>query len=145
MNRRDSIKTITFASIGAGLLLEGCYGISREKIKRSLTRYEYGRTPEEKLYDDKLFAEKYFTNYELFTFIDTENPTRLMILGAELITTGIYVGLGLISLSYGRRVLDWLTPFDLNKEIVIDRDNAVGLVEGGFYVSMAVIIHGIIA
>ena len=56
MNRRDSIKTITFASIGAGLLLEGCYGISREKIKRSLTRYEYGRTPEEKLYDDKLFA-----------------------------------------------------------------------------------------
>ena len=68
MNRRDSIKTITFASIGAGLLLEGCYGISREKIKRSLTRYEYGRTPEEKLYDDKLFAEKYFTNYELFTF-----------------------------------------------------------------------------
>jgi uncharacterized membrane protein YjfL (UPF0719 family) len=68
-----------------------------------------------------------------------------MILGAELITTGIYVGLGLICLSYGRRVLDWLTPFDLNKEIVVDRNNAVGLVEGGFYVSMAVIIHGIIA
>ena len=80
-------------------------------------------------------------NYELFTFIDPENPTRLMILGAELITTGIYVGLGLICLSYGRRVLDWLTPFDLNKEIVVDRNNAVGLVEGGFYVSMAVIIH----
>ena len=38
-----------------------------EKIKRSLTRYEYGRTPEEKLYDDKLFAEKFFTNQELFT------------------------------------------------------------------------------
>ena len=67
MNRRDSIKNITFLSIGAGLLLEGCYGISREKIKRSLTRYEYGRTPEEKLYDDKLFAEKFFTNQELFT------------------------------------------------------------------------------
>lgn len=68
MNRRDSIKTLTFASIGAGLLLEGCYGISREKIKRSLTRYEYGRTPEEKLYDDKLFAQKFFSNDELFTF-----------------------------------------------------------------------------
>ena len=67
MNRRDSIKNLTFMSIGAGLLLEGCYGISREKIKRSLTRYEYGRTPEEKLYDDKLFAEKFFTNQELFT------------------------------------------------------------------------------
>ena len=68
MNRRDSIKTLTFASIGAGLLLEGCYGISREKIKRSLTRYEYGRTPEEKIYDDKLFAQKFFSNDELFTF-----------------------------------------------------------------------------
>ena len=67
MNRRDSIKTLTFASIGAGLLLEGCYGISREKIKRSLTRYENGRTPEEKLYDDKLFAEKFFTDHELFS------------------------------------------------------------------------------
>ena len=67
MNRRDSIKNLTFLSIGAGLLLEGCYGVSREKIKRSLTRYEYGRTPEEKLYDDKLFAEKFFTNQELFT------------------------------------------------------------------------------
>jgi hypothetical protein len=67
MNRRDSIKTLTFASIGAGLLLEGCYGISREKIKRSLTRYEYGRTPEEKLYDDKLFAEKFFSEPELYS------------------------------------------------------------------------------
>jgi|TARA_B100001093_G_scaffold501664_1_gene553633 hypothetical protein len=67
MKRRDSIKTLTFATIGVGLLLEGCYGVSREKIKRSLTRYEYGRTPEEKLYDDKLFAEKFFTNYELFS------------------------------------------------------------------------------
>jgi len=67
MNRRDSIKSLTLASIGAGLLLEGCYGISREKIKRSLTRYDYGRTPEEKLYDDKLFAEKFFNDHELFS------------------------------------------------------------------------------
>ena len=43
MNRRDSIKTITFASIGAGLLLEGCYGISSEKIKRSLTLATYAK------------------------------------------------------------------------------------------------------
>jgi len=83
-------------------------------------------------------------NYEIFTFIDPENPTRLSLLGAELITTGVYVLLGLICLSYGRRALDWMTPFPLNKEIEIDRNNAVGLLEGGFYVSMAVIIHGIL-
>ena len=49
------------------MFLESCYGVSREKINRSLTRYEYGRTPEETLYDDQLFAQKFFTNYELLT------------------------------------------------------------------------------
>ena len=67
MKRRDSIKTIALASFGASLFLESCYGVSREKITRSLTRYEYGRTTEETLYDDKLFAQKFFTNDELLT------------------------------------------------------------------------------
>ena len=67
MKRRDSIKTIALASFGASLFLESCYGVSREKITRFLTRYEYGRTPEEKEIDDKLFAQKFFTNDELLT------------------------------------------------------------------------------
>lgn len=67
MKRRESIKTIALASFGASMFLESCYGVSREKINRSLTRYEYGRTPEETLYDDQLFAQKFFTNYELVT------------------------------------------------------------------------------
>ena len=67
MKRRDSIKTMALASFGASMFLESCYGVSRERITRSLTRYEYGRTPEETLYDDKLFAQKFFTNYELVT------------------------------------------------------------------------------
>jgi len=65
MKRRDSIKNIALASFGASIFLESCYDVSREKIVRSLTRYEYGRTPEEKLYDDKLFASKFFSNDEL--------------------------------------------------------------------------------
>ncbi len=67
MKRRDSIKNMTLASFGASIFLESCYDISREKIVRSLTRYEYGRTPEEKLYDDKLFEQKFFSNDELLT------------------------------------------------------------------------------
>ena len=67
MNRRDSIKTIAMASFGASLFLESCYDVSKENIVRSLTRYQYGRTPDEKLYDDKLFAEKFFSNNELIT------------------------------------------------------------------------------
>ena len=67
MNRRDSIKTIALASFGASLFLESCYDVSKENIVGSLTRYQYGRTPDEKLYDDKLFAEKFFSNNELIT------------------------------------------------------------------------------
>ena len=67
MKRRDSIKTIALSSLGASLFMESCYDVSKEKIKRSLTRYEYGRTKLEKLYDDKLFNEKFFTEDELIT------------------------------------------------------------------------------
>lgn len=67
MKRRDSIKNIALTSIGVSVFLESCYNVSREKITRSLTRYEYGRTKEEKLYDDKLFEQKFFSNDELLT------------------------------------------------------------------------------
>ena len=84
-------------------------------------------------------------DYELFPFIDKEEPTRFMILIAELITTVVYVLIGLVFLSYGRRALNWLTPFDLDKEIETDRNVGVGALEAAFYVSIGIIIHGIIA
>ena len=84
-------------------------------------------------------------DYELFPFIDSENSGRFMLLGAELITTGIYLLIGLICLSLGRRSLDWVTPFDLNQEIQINRNVGVGTIEASFYVSIAIILHGIIA
>ena len=67
MKRRDSIKTITLGALGASYLLNGCFGVNQEKIKRSLTRYQYGRTPKEKLYDDQLFNQDFFTDQELTT------------------------------------------------------------------------------
>ena len=84
-------------------------------------------------------------DYELFPFIDQEEPTRFMILIAELISTVVYVLIGLVFLSYGRRALNWLTPFDLDKEIETDRNVGVGALEAAFYVSIGIIIHGIIA
>ena len=68
-------------------------------------------------------------DYDMFTFIDSEDPSRYSLLGAELITTAIYLLLGLICLSLGRRSLDWVTPFDLNKEIEIERNVGVGAIE----------------
>ena len=83
-------------------------------------------------------------DYELFPFIDSENSGRFMLLGAELITTGIYLLIGLICLSLGRRSLDWVTPFDLNQEIQVNRNVGVGTIEASFYISIAIILHGII-
>ena len=83
-------------------------------------------------------------DYELFPFINPEEPTRFMILIAELISTVVNVLIGLLFFSYGRRALNWLTPFDLDKEIEIDRNVGVGALEAAFYVSIGIIIHGII-
>ena len=83
-------------------------------------------------------------DYEMFSFIDSENPARFALLGAELITTAVYLLLGLICLSLGRHSLDWLTPFDLNREIQTERNVGVGAIEAAIYISIAIIIHGII-
>jgi len=83
-------------------------------------------------------------SYEMFSFINHENPGRFALLGAELITTAVYLLIGLICLSLGRRSLDWVTPFDLNKEIHIEKNTGVGAIEAAMYISIAVIIHGII-
>ena len=67
MNRRDSIKTIVISSLASGLVLEGCLPKEKKIVYENVWKYKYGRTPEEKLYDDKLFAEKFFTDHELFS------------------------------------------------------------------------------
>jgi uncharacterized membrane protein YjfL (UPF0719 family) len=83
-------------------------------------------------------------NYEMFSFINPEDPGRFALLGAELITTALYLLIGLICMSLGRRSLDWVTPFDLNKEIQLERNVGVGAIEASMYISISIIIHGII-
>ena len=82
-------------------------------------------------------------NYEMFSFINQQDPQRFALLGAELITTAVYLLIGLICLSLGRRSLDWVTKFDLNKEIQLERNVGVGAIEASMYISIAIIIHGI--
>ena len=82
-------------------------------------------------------------NYEMFSFINQEDPERFALLGAELITTAVYLLIGLICLSIGRRTLDWITKFDLNEEIQLERNVGVGAIEASMYISIAIIIHGI--
>ncbi len=82
-------------------------------------------------------------NYEMFSFINQDDPERFALLGAELITTAVYLLIGLICLSIGRRTLDWITKFDLNEEIQLERNVGVGAIEASMYISIAIIIHGI--
>ena len=83
-------------------------------------------------------------DYEMFSFIEKEEPSRFTLLSAELITTAVYLVLGIVCLILGRRSLDWITPYDLNKEIQEERNVGVGAIEASIYISIAVIIHGII-
>ncbi len=67
MNRRDSLKALAVGTVSVGTLLSSC---DKKNGKGSTTVGEtgaYGRTPEEKLQDEKLMAEKFFTAAELST------------------------------------------------------------------------------
>ena len=83
-------------------------------------------------------------DYDMFSFIEKDDPSRFTLLSAELITTAVYLFLGIVCLILGRRSLDWITPYDLNKEIQEERNVGVGAIEASIYISIAVIIHGII-
>lgn len=83
-------------------------------------------------------------NYALFPFMEGESPSIWAILAAELITTFLYFLAGIICLGLGRKGLHKIIPYDMDKEMVEDRNVGVGLLEAGFYVSSAIIIHGIL-
>ena len=74
MNRRDSLKSLVFGSIGVGVLLEGCVsGVDSETVANSLKKFNYGRTPEEKEYDKLLFSKKCFTNNQMKLISEISN------------------------------------------------------------------------
>jgi len=66
MDRRDSIKSIMLGSIGFGVLFEGCVtGISSEDVKKTISKFQYGRTDKELAYDKKLFSIQCFSKKEM--------------------------------------------------------------------------------
>ncbi|MBL6649240.1 MAG: gluconate 2-dehydrogenase subunit 3 family protein [Flavobacteriaceae bacterium] len=66
MDRRDSLKSIVFGSIGVGVLLEGCVsGVDSKTVARSMKKFNYGRTQSEKDYDRLLFSKKCFSDNEI--------------------------------------------------------------------------------
>ena len=69
MNRRDSLKAIGLGSVSTGLLLNGCKPGEKKPAKTTETvpKAVPGRMPEEVARENKLLADKYFTEHEMAT------------------------------------------------------------------------------
>ena len=66
MDRRETLKTLLVGSFAGGLLLNGCATEEKAEVKPK-EQEGYGRTPEEKAYDEKLFSQQLFNEHELET------------------------------------------------------------------------------
>jgi gluconate 2-dehydrogenase gamma chain len=68
MNRRDSLKALAIGTVSAGTLLSSCdKKDGKEAAGAAGKAGVYGRTPEEKLIDEKLMADKFFSPAEMTT------------------------------------------------------------------------------
>ena len=59
MDRRESIKSILLGSVGTGFLLQSCVDTTPEELQEKIWQYQYGRTPQEAAFDEKLFSEQF--------------------------------------------------------------------------------------
>lgn len=67
MNRRDSLKALAVGTVSVGTLLSSCDKNQDTDSTADGDSGAYGRTPEEKLRDEKLMSEKFFTAPDLAT------------------------------------------------------------------------------
>jgi hypothetical protein len=65
MNRRDSIRSLFLGSMAGGLALESCVSEPEAAIEQKIWEYQYGRTPKEQAYDEKLLGQQFFNGQEL--------------------------------------------------------------------------------
>ncbi len=67
MNRRDSLKALAVGTVSVGTLLTSCDKKDEAQSAGADKAGVYGRTAEEKLIDEKLMAEKFFSAAEMST------------------------------------------------------------------------------
>lgn len=69
MDRRDSIKSLLIGSIAGGMLINGCAPteVNDAEVSAEVAEKHYGRTEKEKILDEKIKSEIFFTEHELAT------------------------------------------------------------------------------
>lgn len=61
----------------------------------------------------------------------------------DVISVLVYFAIGLVLFALGYKMFDFLTPFDLQKEL--DNHNlGAGLAVGGMFIGIAIIVGGVI-
>lgn len=63
---------------------------------------------------------------------------------AELVSTIIYTIVGMVLMGLVWKVIDWITPFPIVKEIEEDQNIALAILIGLLFVSIAIIIAAVI-
>ncbi len=56
-----------------------------------------------------------------------------------IISSILYFLIGLAACVLGYKIFDWITPFDLNKEID-DHNMAAGIVIAGIFIAVAIVV-----
>jgi putative membrane protein len=59
---------------------------------------------------------------------------------ADILATLLYSLMGLIIALFGYQVYDWITPFDLRKELEIDQNTSLGIVAGSIILGLCIIV-----
>ena len=65
MDRRESIRSLVLGSLAGGILLESCTNGKTEELVDKIWEYQYGRTPQELEFDQKLLKEQFFEASEI--------------------------------------------------------------------------------
>lgn len=66
------------------------------------------------------------------------------ILLSEVIATMFYTILGLVLLGISWKIIEWVSPFSLRKEIEDDQNLAIAVLIGSLFLSIAILISSVI-
>ena len=63
---------------------------------------------------------------------------------SEVLATMFYTILGLVLLGISWKIIEWVSPFSLRKEIEDDQNLAIAVLIGSLFISIAILISSVI-
>ncbi|KAJ55972.1 hypothetical protein ACMU_09410 [Actibacterium mucosum KCTC 23349] len=63
---------------------------------------------------------------------------------SEVVSTILYTALGVVLMGVCWKVIDWLTPFPIMKEIEQDQNMALSILIGSIFIALSIIIAAVL-